>query len=81
MLTSLYALFYLAGMITSIYKGELSLSNPIDVYFLVLSIVFMVGFVLSWTNVKIADIWIFAGIAVLLQGVIYIKHHYQYPSQ
>ncbi len=55
-ITSVYALLYLAGMLTSIFKGELSLSNLIDNYFLVLSIIFMVGFVLSWTNKKIAGI-------------------------
>ena len=54
--TGVYALFYLAGMITSIYNGELSLSNPIDNYFLALSIIFMGAFVLSWTNEKIAGI-------------------------
>ena len=66
--TGLYALLYIAGMLTSVFKGEFSLSNPIDNYFLVLSIVFMAGFVLSWTNEKIAGmfflvwnagIWIF----------------------
>ena len=55
-ITGAYALLYLAGMLTSIFKGELSLSNLIDNYFLVLSIIFMVGFVLSWTNKKKAGI-------------------------
>ena len=54
--TGVYALLYLAGIITSIYKGELSLSNLIDNCFLGLSIIFMVGYVLSWTNEKIAGI-------------------------
>ncbi len=54
--TGVYALLYLAGMLTSIFKGELSISNPIDNYFLALSIIFMAGFILSWTNEKIAGI-------------------------
>ena len=58
-ITGAYTLLYLAGMLTSIFKGELSLSNLIDNYFLVLSIIFMVGFVLSWTNKKKAGIIFF----------------------
>jgi len=54
--TSVYALFYLAGMVSSIYKGELSVSDPIDNYFIVLSVIFLIGFVLSWANEKIAGI-------------------------
>jgi len=54
--TGVYALLYLAVIITSIFKGELSLSNLIDDYFLGLSIIFMVGYVLSWTNEKLAGI-------------------------
>jgi len=54
--TSVYTLLYLAGMLNSIFKGELSLSNQINNYFLILLIIFMVGFVLSWTNRKIAGI-------------------------
>lgn len=55
-ITGVYALLYLAGVLTSIFKGELSLSNPIDIYFLVLSVIFMVGFLFSWRNEKIAGI-------------------------
>ncbi|WP_299528891.1 hypothetical protein [uncultured Lutibacter sp.] len=54
--TAVYALLYLTGMITSIFKGEFSLSNPIDNYFLILSIIFMIGFLFSWTRKKIAGI-------------------------
>ena len=54
--TSVYALLYLAGMLTSFINGELSLSNPIDNYFIVLAVIFMVGFVLSWITDKIAGI-------------------------
>ena len=55
-ITGLYALLYLAGMITSIFKGELSLTSPIDNYFIGLLIIFIIGYVLSWTNQKIAVI-------------------------
>ena len=55
-ITGVYTLLYLAGMLASIFNGELFLSNPIDIYFLVLLIIFMVGFGLSWTNEKIAGI-------------------------
>ncbi len=55
-ITGVYAFLYLAGMLTSIFNGEFSLSNLIDNYFLILSIIFMVGFVLSWTNEKKAGI-------------------------
>lgn len=55
-ITSVYALLYLAGMLASIFKGDLSLSKPIDNYFLVFFIIFLAGFLFSWKHKKIAGI-------------------------
>jgi len=58
--TAVYALFYLAGLITSFIKGEL-----------------FFGFV-TYADFLRSGPWIIAGIVILLQGIIYIKHHFQY---
>ena len=55
-LTGVGAVLYLIGMVMSFIFGELSFLNLIDYLSLVLFLVFIAGFALSWTNKKIAGI-------------------------
>ncbi len=55
-LTAVGAVLYLIGMVMSYIFSELSFSNLIDYLSLVLFLGFIAGFVLSWTNKKMAGI-------------------------
>lgn len=55
-LTGIGAILYLIGMAMSFLFGDLSFLNQIDYLPLVLLLVFMAGFALSWTNIRIAGI-------------------------
>ena len=55
-LTIIGAAFYFIGTAMSIIFGDLPLVNLIDYLALVLLSLFIAGFVLSWTNIKIAGI-------------------------
>jgi hypothetical protein len=55
-ITSVYAALYITGMVISFFRGEISYLNLIDNLSLLLLIIFIVGFALSWTKVKMAGI-------------------------
>jgi len=55
-LTGAYAALYLAGVISSIVDGELYFKKLIDNLFLLLFLIFLVGFALSWKRKKIAGV-------------------------
>ncbi len=74
---SVLAAFYLAGMIISFIDGELTFYNLIHKFFLVLFIMFISGFVLSWTRRKTAGIVLMAWNAGVWIYDLYLNRGYQ----
>jgi hypothetical protein len=55
-ITGVLAALYLAGIIISFIDGELTFYKLLDNYFLLLFVMFISGFILSWTRRKTAGI-------------------------
>lgn len=55
-ITSIGAVLYFIGIVMSLIFGDLSFSNLVDYSTLVLLLVFIAGFALSWTNMTMAGI-------------------------
>jgi hypothetical protein len=72
-LTGVYAALYLAIVLGSLIGGDISFSDLNGYLFVILFLMFLVGFVLSWTREKIAGIifmfWI-AGVWIVDLGLI-----------
>jgi hypothetical protein len=51
-----YAALYLASMVSSFYKGELSFTNLKDILLILYFVIFIAGIVLLWTKKKTAGI-------------------------
>jgi hypothetical protein len=72
-LTGVYAALYLAIVLISLIGGDISFSDMDGYLFIILFLMFLAGFVLSWTREKIAGIifmfWI-AGVWIIDLGLI-----------
>lgn len=55
-ITGVYSALYVIAILISYFEGELSFSDLTDNLFLLLFVLFIVGFALSWTREKIAGI-------------------------
>lgn len=55
-MTGLYAVLYLTGIVISIYNSELSFQRSIDILFLFLFLLFLSGIPFLWRRVRVAGI-------------------------
>lgn len=55
-LTAIYAALYLVSVVSSLIKGEISFVKPGDIMILLLFLLFLAGFALSWIKEKISGI-------------------------